>query len=125
MKGYEVKIVSCNKELSARERIKLKDTTNAVSLDEATEGSGVVISPSIWAELNIYNEKAKDGDNKNYTKYVIIDEAGTKYVTGSESFWTSFCDIAEEMNGEVFDVEAYKVDSKNYKGKQFISCSIV
>lgn len=125
MKGYEVKIVNCNKELTARERIKLKDTTNAVSLDEATEGSSLIISPAIWSELDIHNENAKEGDSKDYIKYVIIDEAGTKYTTGSESFWTSFCDIAEEMSGETFDVEVYKVDSKNYKGKQFISCSIV
>lgn len=124
MNGYEVKIVNCNKELTARERIKLKDTTNAVALDEATEGSSLVISPSIWAELEIHNERTKDG-NTDYTKYVIIDEAGTKYVTGSESFWTSFREIAAEMGDEAFDIEAYKVDSKNYKGKQFISCSIV
>lgn len=124
MNGYEVKIVNCNKELTARERIKLKDTTNAVALDEATEGSSLVISPSIWAELEIHNERNKDG-NMDYKKYVIIDEAGTKYVTGSESFWTSFLEIAAEMGEEAFDVEAYKVDSKNYKGKQFISCSIV
>lgn len=124
MNGYEVKIVNCNKELTARERIKLKDTTNAVALDEATEGSSLIISPSIWAELEIHNERNKDG-NTDYTKYVIIDEAGTKYVTGSESFWTSFREIAAEMGDEAFDIEAYKVDSKNYKGKQFISCSIV
>lgn len=124
MNGYEVKIVNCNKELTARERIKLKDTTNAVALDEATEGSSLVISPSIWAELEIHNERNKDG-NVDYKKYVIIDEAGTKYVTGSESFWTSFLEIAAEMGEEAFDIEAYKVDSKNYKGKQFISCSIV
>ena len=124
MNGYEVKIVNCNKELTARERIKLKDTTNAVALDEATEGSSLVISPSIWAELEIHNERNKDG-NTDYTKYVIIDEAGTKYVTGSESFWTSFREIAAEMGDEAFDIEVYKVDSKNYKGKQFISCSIV
>lgn len=124
MNGYEVKIVNCNKELTARERIKLKDTTNAVSLDEATEGSSLVISPSTWAELEIHNERNKDG-NVDYKKFVIIDEAGTKYVTGSESFWTSFLEIAAEMGEEAFDIEAYKVDSKNYKGKQFISCSIV
>lgn len=124
MNGYEVKINYCNKELTARERIKLKDTTNAASLDEATEGSSLVISPCIWAQLGIHNERNKDG-NVDYIKYIIIDEGGTKYVTGSESFWTSFIEIATEMNGEQFDVEAYKVDSKNYKGKQFISCSIV
>lgn len=124
MNGYEVKIAKCNKELTARERIKLKDTTNAVGLDEATEGSSLVISPSIWAELEIHNERNKDG-NVDYKKYVIIDEAGTKYDTGSESFWNSFLEIAAEMGDEAFDIEAYKVDSKNYKGKQFISCSIV
>ena len=61
----------------------------------------------------------------DYEKFIIIDKDGTKYVTGSESFWSSFLEIAAEMGEEAFDVEAYKVDSKNYKGKQFISCSIV
>ena len=55
MTGYEAKIVFSSKELTAREKIKLKDLTNAVQLDEATqnadfEGAGnLVITPDYYA----------------------------------------------------------------------------
>lgn len=60
-------------------------------------------------------------------KYVIIDENGNKFVTGSESAITSLLDIIDEMTGEDEDysIEFYKKESKNYKGKSFITCSIV
>ena len=37
MNGYSVSIAETNKELSAKERIRLKDTSDAVKLDEATK----------------------------------------------------------------------------------------
>ena len=59
--------------------------------------------------------------------YVIIDKNGDKYVTGSLSFWNSFMDIYTEMLGEdeEWSIKAYKLDSKNYKGKKFLTCSII
>lgn len=125
MKGYEANITYSSKELTARERIKLKDTTDALSLDDVTNDGHVIIEPDIWAEINIHNENAKEGQSTDYSKLIIIDKGGTKYVTGSESFWAAFMEMVKEMEGEEFSIEAYKVDSKNYKGKQFITCSIV
>lgn len=125
MEGYSVSIRECSTELTARERIKLKDTTNAIKLDEAASGeTPLVIRPAAYAVLDIHNEKS---DNKDYPNYIIMDDAGNKYVTGSESFWTSFKEIFEEMQNEneAYEIEVYKVDSKNYKGKQFLTCSIV
>ena len=83
MEGYSVKIVNASKELTAKERVMLKDTTGAVSLDEATQGAPLVIDPDFYAALSVHNEKAED---KDYMKYIIVDKAGTRYVTGSESF---------------------------------------
>lgn len=125
MEGYSVAIESVSKELSAKERIQFKDTTSALKLDEVTQQGAVVITPSIYGVLNVHNEKS---DNVEYNNYIIIDEeSGEKYVTGSSSFWTSFMDIANEMKGETepWSIKAYRVPSKNYKGKDFITCSII
>lgn len=125
MEGYSTAIREVSKELTARERIKLKDTTNAIKLDEAANGEHpLVITPVAYAILDIHNEKS---DTIDYANYIIMDDAGDKYVTGSESFWTSFKEIWDEMESEnePYQIEVYKVDSKNYKGKQFLTCSIV
>lgn len=125
MTGYSVKVVECNKDLTAKERVKIKDTTNAIRLDEATQGGAIVIAYDYHAVLAIHNEKLDDPD---YRQCVVVDTAGNKYVTGSESFFTSMSDIVDEMiaAGETdFELEVYRMDSKNYKGKQFITCSIV
>ena len=122
--NYSVKVVDSSRELTARERLRLKDTGNAVKLDEACDGAPFTISPVGYAILAIHNDKS---DNPDYNNYVVEDSSGNKYVTGSESFWKSFKDIWDEMqdSGEPFDIEIYKLDSNNYKGKQFITCSIL
>lgn len=122
---YNATIRECSKELSARERVLIKDTTNAISLDEATSDSDspLVISPDFYAVLDVHNEKS---DNKDYTKYILVDKNGNKFVTGSDSFWNSFMEIMAEMAGEGdFEIQVYRLESKNYKGKSFITCSIV
>lgn len=124
MEGYSVNIREVSRSITAKERVMLKDTTNAISMDEATQGAKFVFEPDYYAILDVHNEKSED---KDYIKYVIVDKAGTKMVTGSESFFTSFRSIMDEMAGcdEEFSVEAYRMPSKNYKGKEFITCSIV
>lgn len=124
-KDYEVKINSVSKELTARERVMLKDTRNAVKLDEAVKDTPLVISPAYYAVLDVHNEKSKE--DKDFQNFVVVDTAGNKYVTGSTSFFEAFIEIVEEMSGtgEDYEIEIYKLDSKNYKGKQFITCSIV
>lgn len=124
-KDYEVKINSVSKELTARERVMLKDTRNAVKLDEAVKDTPLVISPAYYAVLDVHNEKSQE--DKDFQNFVVVDTAGNKYVTGSTSFFEAFTEIVEEMSGtgEDYEIEIYKLDSKNYKGKQFITCSIV
>lgn len=124
MTGYSISIAQASKELSAKERIQLKDTTSALKLDEVTQAEPITIHPAMYAELDVHNEMS---DNKDYKNYIIVDNNGDKYVTGSDSFWTSFMDIAREMENEEEDwaIKVYRMPSKNYKGKEFITCSIV
>lgn len=124
MTGFEAKIREASKELTAKERVKFKDTTNAVQLDDATKESPLVIAPDFYVILDIHNERSED---KDYVKYIVVDKAGNKFVTGSESFFTSFKSIFEEMGGtnEDYEIEVYRLPSKNYKGKEFLTCSIV
>lgn len=123
MNGYSVAIKESSRELTAKQRIALKDTTEAVKLDEATQVEPVIINVDMYAILAIHNEKS---DNPDYDNYIVVDKNGTKYVTGSASFWSSFMDIFTEMEGddEEWALKVYRVPSKNYKGKDFITCSI-
>lgn len=122
--AYEVTIRETNLELTARERIMLKDTSDCIKLDEATRNGEVIIKPTAYAILDIHNDK---GDDKEYTQYVIVDSDGNKYLTGSNSFWSSFISIFTEMakENEEYEVKAYRLPSKNYKDKDFITCSII
>lgn len=127
MEGYSVKIRESSKELSAKERIALKDTTNCISIDSETEANGkLIIDYSFHVILDIHNEKS---DNKDYTKIVVVDKDGNKFVTGSNSFIDSLTDIVDEMvdagEGDNITIECYRRESNNYKGKTFITCSIV
>lgn len=124
MIGYFVKIVNASKELSARDRVAVKDTTNAIALDAATKDSPLVIAIDYYVELAVHNEKSED---KDYKKYVVVDKSGNKFVTGSESFFTAMLEIMDEMtdSGEDFEIQVYRMPSKNYKGKEFLTCSIV
>lgn len=121
---FTVEIKETSKELTKRERVKMKDTTNAIKLDEVTNDGEFVLKPSVYCVLSIHNPKSKD--NPDYTNLIILDDAGTKYITGSPSFITAFFEIWNEMEGEEdWEIVCYKRDSKNYKGKQFMTCSIL
>ena len=110
--------------LSNRDRVMLKDTSDAIALDEALtdENATLEIAVKDYAVLNVHNEAA---DDKDYSKYIIVSETGEKYTTGSNTFFRSFKDIYIEMQGEPFSIKVYKKPSANYKGKFFLSCSIV
>lgn len=122
---FKVEIAEVNKELTAKERIQLKDLSNAIKLDTLTQTEGsVVFKPVIWAVLSVHNEKAES--DKDYKNYVLVDDTGTKYSTGSNSFWNSFIGIVDEIGGEDIDllIKVYRLPSKNRAGKDFITCSL-
>ena len=129
MANYEVKIVASSKELSAKERVQLKDTTDCIKLDKATleakeAGSALIINPAFFAELAIHNEKS---DDKDYTAYVVVDDCGIRYTTGSTSFWNAFINIVDEMAEETepWAIKVFRMPSKNRQGKDFLTCSLI
>ena len=128
MGNFSVTFHSASREMSTREKLKIRDISDSTKLDEVTSnGNTVIITPVAYAILNVHNEKS---DSKDYHTYVIEDKDGTKYYTGSEPFWDSFEEIWEAMDDSEEDIgtwsiKVYKKDSKNYKGKQFLTCTIV
>lgn len=126
MEGYKAVVARASKELTAKEKIMLKDMSDAVKLDDAVKEQAIIIKPDFYAIINVHNEKS---DTKDYTKIVIVDgDSGIKYTTGSMPFITTFEDIMQEMEdaGETdFSLKVYAKESKNYKGKYFITCSII
>ena len=127
MTNYSVKVVESSKELTKKETVMFKDLSDALNLSEFIDehDGAVMIDVESWVNLAIHNEKAKDGQNKDYTNYVVVDKNGTRYYTGSESFWSSFKDIWCEMSDstEEWSLKVYKKQSKGKK--DFITCSVM
>lgn len=128
---YKSSVQFASKPLTARERIKIKDTSDAISLDTATAGTtaaeSLLIEYDYHAVLAIENDKA---ENKNYNHLVIVDKAGTKFYTGSESVMRALSDICDELadmgdDGEPVVIKFFRKPSNNYKGKEFITCALV
>lgn len=125
MEGYEVKVANCTKTLNGKERVAIKDISNAVKLDSVvTPDNKFEIIPDYTAILNVHNENA---ENKDYNIFVIVAKDGTKYITSSNSFISSFNGIAEEMadEDEEWGILVHKIESKNFKGRYFLTCSII
>ena len=122
--NYKVTITSVSRELSVKERIQLKDLSDVVKLDKATQVEPVIIDVDYYATLDIHNEKS---DDKDYKNYVVVAKDGTRYVTGSQSFITAFSNIVDEITGENIDltIKVFRLPSKNREGKDFITCSLV
>ncbi len=126
---YKAKVCESSRELTAKEKIMLKDTSNAISLDEMTQeaqfnNEKVILNIDYYVTIDVHNDKA---DDKDYQQFILVDKDGKKYYTGSTSFINNFIDIFEELTeaGEEVTIEIYRKESKNYKGKEFITCSVV
>lgn len=124
-RNYRVEVAETSKEVSAKARVQLKDTTNCVGLDRLTQENpdGVLIEPDFYAVLNIHNENS---DDKDYQNFIIVAKDGKRYSTGSLSFWNSFLDIMDDMAGidEPWKLKVYRMPSKNRQGKDFLTCSV-
>jgi len=128
--NYSATIVETSRELTAREKVMFKDTQNATSLldlaEQAKEQGAKAIIENVkdYVVIDVHNEKSDDVDYKNY---LVIDGNGDKYVTGSQSFWNSFMDIYKEMKNETepWGIQLNLLDSKNYKGKSILTCSLI
>lgn len=128
--NYSATIAESSRELSARERVMYKDTQNAVSINDlaeeaAKDGNKAFIEGiADYVVLDIHNDMS---DDKDYKNYLIIDKDGQKYVTGSQAFWNSFKAIYDEManESEPWSIEINLLPSKNYKGKNVLTCSLI
>ena len=123
-RGYSVTIADASRELTAKEKVMFKDTSDCIRLDEATKEGEIIIKPIEYIVLNVHNEKS---DDKDYNNFILVDADGFRYLTGSTNLFNTFYDIFNEMKGvdEDWSLKIYRLPSKNYKGKEFITCSIV
>lgn len=129
---YKSEITFASKELTKREKVMLSDVSSATKFDEVLKGVDETfdIEPVAYAVVSIENDKAKG--EKQYEVITILDAAGNKFVTGSQSFREAFIGIWEQMTdngviaeGDEFSIRVYKRPSKNYSGKAFISCALI
>ena len=128
--NYTSTIREASRELSAKERVMFKDMANATSLvdfvsAQRESGEKAVIDVADFAVIDVHNPKAQD--NTDYTIYLVIDKNGNKFYTSSEAFWSAFNNIYAEMDDsdEEWGIEAVLIPSKNYKGKEILTCSLV
>lgn len=127
-RDYEVTITEASRELSHKEAVMFKDTTDCLKLDTLTQDSDdktfTINQVTGYVILNIHNEHSED---KDYTNYVIIDENGQRYVTGSASFGRAFTSIVDEMrdSGEDYGIKVFRLPSKQRQGKEFLTCSLI
>lgn len=123
---YSAKVVEATRELTGKERVAIKTFANARQLDVVTQNyeDGVLIDIDYVAKVAVHNEKS---DNKDYNKYIYMDKDGIMYVSGSETLYRAYQEIAEEMENEDEDwaIKVIRKESSNYKGKDFLTCVIV
>lgn len=127
--NYSATIEESSRELTPKERVMFKDIGNAVNLNDYAKesiaaGVKAIIVVKDWAIIAVHNEASEDVDYKNY---LLVDENGNKYYTGSISFWNKFMDIYSEMKevDEDWSIELNLVPSKKYAGKEALTCSLV
>lgn len=128
--NYVATIREASRELTAKERVMFKDFANAISLVDFASakresGERAIVNIKDYVVIDVHNPKASD--NTDYTVYLVIDDNGDKYYTSSNAFWSAFNNIATEMKGsdEQWGIEAVLIPSKNYKGKEILTCSLV
>lgn len=129
---YESNIAYSSRELTPVERIKMKDLGSTLSLDEELDtapDNKIVFKIELVLLIDIKNLRSKSG-NTNYAVTVIVDaDTGIRYRTSSESFTNALSDIVDDLaknNIPLTDVSfvAYRKPSKNYSGKNFLTCTL-
>lgn len=126
-RGYRAVIVEGAQGMSRKEQLMFLDLTDCESLDELTKDGPVMIediTDESYALIAVHNEKA---ENKDYNVLVLIDKNGTRYRSGSEPFYNAFRDIQKHMSGsgETWGIKAFRKPSKNYAGRDFLTCTVI
>lgn len=128
--NYSATILDASRELTAREKVMFKDTQNAISMNDFAEqakaenAKAIIENIKDYVHITVHNDKS---DDKDYDNYIIVDGNGDKYVTGSQAFWNSFMNIYEEMKNESepWSIQLNLIPSKNFKGKNVLTCSLI
>lgn len=130
-RNYKAEITYSTRDLSAREKIKFKDTTNAIPLDDVvTLDKPIELTIDTVVEILVENGAIKGDDNKDkeYIVVVFTTDNGDVYKTSSPSFESSIIDIFDELqelnDTDPVTVRIYKRPSKNFNG-EFITCSLI
>lgn len=127
-RDYLVTISEASRELTHKEAVMFKDTTDCLKLDTLTQQADdktfTIPRVADYVVLNVHNEHS---DDKDYVNYVIIDDEGQRYVTGSTSFGRAFTSIIDEMqdSGEEYGIKVFRLPSKQRQGKEFLTCSLI
>lgn len=125
MNNYSVSIVESSRDLSLKERVALKNLCNEVVLGDICAVEPLDIDVEYWAHLHIVNDRS---DEKEYEIFILYDKDGICYTTSSESFWTSFKGIWDEIVLEPetdWKLRVISKPSKNRQGKTFLTCTII
>ena len=127
-KTYRVTVTASTKELTAREKIALKNFGSyAIPLDQFLDENGEKATIPVVDYITLHIENSKS-ENPEYDVYLIVSDNAT-YYTSSNSLHDSIVDIIEELKSandtEPWSIAVSKKESKNYKGKKFITCTLV
>lgn len=130
-RNYKAEVTYSTRELTAREKIKFKDTTSAIALDDVvTVDKPIELTIDTVVKISVENGaiKGDDGNDKEYDVLVFTTDTGDVYKTSSPSFETSIIDIFDELqelnDTDPVTVRIFKKPSKNFNG-EFIICSLV
>ena len=130
-RNYKAEVTYSTRELTAREKIKFKDTTSAIALDDVvTVDKPIELTIDTVVKISVENGaiKGDDGKDKEYDVLVFTTDNGDVYKNSSPSFETSIIDIFDELqelnDTDPVTVRIFKKPSKNFNG-EFITCSLV
>lgn len=122
--AYYANISASSCPLSVAEKLAYEDTSDMVSLNDA-ENDTIIEGITRWVKVDIHNDRT---ENTDYGIFVIETD-DRQYYTSSPSFEESFRHIwdvvAEDLGDETavkVDIKVKKIPSKNYKGKEILSC---
>lgn len=125
MSEFKSEIITASKDLTVIEAIKLKDLGDAENINGIVDAAGSLdINVKMFATIHVHNERS---DDKDYKQLVIMADDGRKYYTGSKSFMEAFEALSDDLaDNDIFEftIHCFGRESKNYKGRYFLTCSL-
>ena len=116
-------IRKASRELTTREQIKATNFNNAKGLATVLDNTDcVTLSIDWWVLCHVELEAT----HEQYDTLVIMTTDGQKYTTSSETFIKNFEDMMDLLkdDNELIEIDCCKGESKNYKGKYYLTCTL-